>query len=686
MNRVFVPRSTISGIQRDFIGYTQWIWILVGCVLMCCVQSLTVFGQEKSNALHLNAFGGWSLFQHTAGFRALPGVPNSSPGFTEGVGSGFFVGAGGQLPLFSHAFVALRGGYAQHNALLQASEPATVSVNGTPLSAVFRHQFESRLDAIFLEPLFGYRLPEPIDFLRVMLGMRAEWMTAPTFTQTEILDEPTGAAAFSNGSKMRNVRRNEALPNGQALQLGLVSALGIDIPLTPQKSILLSPEVSFTYPLTPFVQGIAWQAQSLKFALGFTYTPSAVEQSVIVPQQSIRLSVQALSVDNQGNERGLIRIKTEEYISRQLYPLLEYIFFEPQSAVLPARYSRLLPVATRFFSEQQFAGLGTLDVYYNILNVLGKRLRDNSTATIRLVGCLGEIGFGPNSEENDPTLSLRRAEAVRQYLSDVWGIAEGRKQVEGRKLPEKPSNARNATIGAEENRRVEIVSNSWEIMKPVVVADTLRETDPPSVKFFMTAEPDSGIIKWSLRAFQNNRTLKTVGALGKPDETYLWQMSRERLSVPSSAEPLSYELTVLDSNEQESSVENTIKIEQITIRKKRQNKVRDKEVDFYRLIGFSFEQSRLTGYHLQSFTELVQPNIKPQSVAEVIGYTDASGDPASNQRLSESRAQVVGQILATKNVKTRGVGGKIPIYPNTTPEGRFYSRTVEIRVETPVQE
>jgi len=213
----------------------------------------------------------------------------------------------------------------------------------------------------------------------------------------------------------------------------------------------------------------------------------------------------------------------EEFISRQLYPLLTYVFFEPNSAVIPARYKRLFSGETRFFAENQFRGSDMLSVYYNILNVIGKRLQEQPAVRITLVGNLDEVGFGPTSEDNDTTLARRRAESIRQYLRDVWKIAPERIAVVGRTaLPERGSNSRNVVSNAEENRRVEIVSDDWSMTRPVIVSDTIRESNMPAVKFFMQSTVEGGVAKWTLTAKQGARILKQYGALGAPDSSYTW--------------------------------------------------------------------------------------------------------------------------------------------------------------------
>ncbi len=70
---------------------------------------------------------------------------------------------------------------------------------------------------------------------------------------------------------------------------------------------------------------------------------------------------------------------------------------------------------------------------------------------------------------------------------------------------------------------------------------------------------------------------------------------------------------------------------------------------------------------------------------EVAGYTDAMGDPARNQRLSEQRAQAVQQALlrggiAPTRIIARGYGQRCPRAENASAAGRNANRRVEFRI------
>ncbi|MCD7935265.1 MAG: OmpA family protein [Tannerellaceae bacterium] len=79
-------------------------------------------------------------------------------------------------------------------------------------------------------------------------------------------------------------------------------------------------------------------------------------------------------------------------------------------------------------------------------------------------------------------------------------------------------------------------------------------------------------------------------------------------------------------------------------------------------------------------------NNNPDTDIRIIGYTDATGQDAYNQTLSEKRAQSVYTYLVNDGVSSNrmefsGRGENDPVAPNNTAEGRAKNRRVEILVE-----
>ena len=78
-------------------------------------------------------------------------------------------------------------------------------------------------------------------------------------------------------------------------------------------------------------------------------------------------------------------------------------------------------------------------------------------------------------------------------------------------------------------------------------------------------------------------------------------------------------------------------------------------------------------------------NKYPNSLIDVYGHTDATGTDVYNQTLSENRARVVADYLASKGVnparvRSTGFGKTQPVATNDTPEGRAANRRVEIKI------
>jgi outer membrane protein OmpA-like peptidoglycan-associated protein len=75
----------------------------------------------------------------------------------------------------------------------------------------------------------------------------------------------------------------------------------------------------------------------------------------------------------------------------------------------------------------------------------------------------------------------------------------------------------------------------------------------------------------------------------------------------------------------------------------------------------------------------------PNARVKIGGYTDTSGDPAANMKLSQDRANSVMQELtnlgvASGRLSAEGYGGTNPVADNATEAGRAKNRRVALRV------
>ena len=104
----------------------------------------------------------------------------------------------------------------------------------------------------------------------------------------------------------------------------------------------------------------------------------------------------------------------------------------------------------------------------------------------------------------------------------------------------------------------------------------------------------------------------------------------------------------------------------------------------------------LYGIHFETGEAAIQPESQsllddiaavmkqfPDWRLEIVGHTDAAGDPAQNESLSRARADAVVAALVQRGIDAgrlvpQGMGEAQPVASNDTPEGRALNRRVEL--------
>ncbi len=676
--------------------------LLVFCALFLLGSLL--MAQDNAPDAPEPYYGGFfhlNINMHRAGFTRLPNVPNCCREFTGGSGVGFTVGALYDFPLSSSLFLDFRAGYSLLGADLIEPEETTVIVSGQPTTGEFEHQLEANLGAVIVEPALGYRIT-PRFTVRAGAGLAA--LLSATYNQREELVRPEETGVFENNKRTRNEFEGD-IPNASSLLAYAKIGLGYDFPLNKQGTLIGTPEIVYTRGFSSVVSDSSWSVDALRVGLSVTFRSKSDEpdypvlvatdipltpdttQPLPVRQPPVA-SVRAVGLDDDGNEVPTATLRVEEFISTHMRPLLNYLFFDEQVDTIPERYNNLDPSETKTFRVENLHGVGTIATYHHLLNIVGRRMIEYPEAKITIVGCNDGLG---EKKEGGRALSQRRADNVFQYLSKTWGIDSSRMQIELRGLPAKPSNME-VVDGVQENRRVEIYSDTWDILAPVITDDTLRITNPPAIRFKMEASGPAPITGWQLVAGQElggsstNAPLKELRGDEALPETVDWNLEEEQQTIPRFDAPLQYRLQVTDSLGQVAETElATLPVEQITVSKKRRERIADKYIDRYSLILFDFDRAEFNAAN-ERIGEFIRERLREGATVTITGYTDRIGEEDYNLNLSKRRAGKTAENLATADADVSGVGETVELYNNNLPEGRFYSRTVTIVVETPVDE
>lgn len=397
------------------------------------------------------------------------------------------------------------------------------------------------------------------------------------------------------------------------------------------------------------------------------------------PSRRLQISLTTNGLDTAGHEHDILRFEIEEFLSEQVNALLPMVFFDHGKDVLPDRYVRRTQAERATFDERELFGRRPLDVYHDLLNIVGARMRRKPASRITLTGCLM-----PDSLETDAGgLALRRAARVRDYLTQVWGIHRSRIAIGSRGLPERPSNP-SSVDGQEENRRVEISSNAPFLLDLVSVRDTIRRSDPPRLRIRPSIVHDTAIASWRLFITQGGIVLDVRRGKGDMPESFDWDPAALPMIYPRTDQPLEMIMEVEDVERQRATTQMLLPVDLVTVRQKRERTEGDVRIDEYGLILFGFGRSDAGGAN-KAIIRLITSRLAPTSNVTVTGHTDRTGSDEINLRISTQRAETIGRAIGPRVTDTRGYGEGNALHTNDLPEGRFHNRTVRVHVETPIR-
>jgi outer membrane protein OmpA-like peptidoglycan-associated protein len=404
--------------------------------------------------------------------------------------------------------------------------------------------------------------------------------------------------------------------------------------------------------------------------------------------QSIILTAPAVKVNHYLTTGSLAvapaGLTIEEIKTIDASPMLGQIYFDEDSSDLPQRYVRLSgPGETAGFDEQRFRD--TLEKYYEVLNIIGKRMVDHPQAEITLTGCNDNTG----PEKGNRKLSILRAGAVRDYLQSVWVISPGRFHVESRDLPKMPSTSR-LEEGRAENRRVEISSHDLAILAVIKSTYLATRTDTSTLTARPVVNAAHGVASWTVAAANSKEKLGEQAGEGMPPGEIKVPLNTGNLNEMATGGDITVRMGVKDRKGQELTLTaSPVKVNFIQTSEQMAKKQDFRVQEKYALILFDFDSDAIDARN-QEIVNAIVGRIRelPQATVEIVGHTDTIGKENYNIKLSERRALAVYKLLKEaygedpgERVTYKGVGPNDPLYDNSTPEGRAFNRTVAITLE-----
>ncbi|MBA3828591.1 MAG: OmpA family protein [Taibaiella sp.] len=475
---------------------------------------------------------------------------------------------------------------------------------------------------------------------------------------------------------------------------------GVDIPLsarTNNTQVTLSPFASFQTNLGHDPRSVeSWAVSTVRVGLALKLgTVKKFIAPVPVVVAPLPVPVTIIDKDVQFSVRAP-KIGPPDRRVKEIFPLRNSVFFNTGSTSIPERYVQLSNSQAATFKEAQIQqgqpmdlnsgrSARQLSVYYNILNIMGDRMRSNPQSAIILTG----------SSYKDPGQGKVLAENVKQYLVNVFGIGSTRITTVGKDKPDIPSEKKGGSmdiaLAREGDRRVDIESYSPSLLmevgqgqgtssflKPVQM--TTAPEDPMDSRVVFNAVGASELLSsWAVQVTDEQR-----GGVQKYGPYTGDQASVPGKTILGNNTQGNYKVVMTGQTKTGHSIEKESSVSLMKMDDAKQEGMR------YSIL-FDFDRSKSITVYEKFLTDLVAPLIPDNATVIIHGHTDIIGTEAYNLNLSRQRANGAQQILerALSNAGKRGVKfetqgfgedeGKAP-FGNELPEKRFYNRTVIIDI------
>ncbi|MEJ6980877.1 OmpA family protein [Pedobacter sp. P351] len=529
---------------------------------------------------------------------------------------------------------------------------------------------KTNLDYITVEP--SLRLGVPSTKLFFFAGPRVAFGMQKEFEYTQ-LKQPDTNDDFS--------AMNNTIFSGQI-------GMGYDFPISSANSktkASLSPFISYHPYFGQDARSIeSWSVSTVRAGIALKFGKAGKEDPAVIEAPLAAIPVRDVTFA----VRAPKAVPVQRLVSETL-PLRNSVFFDGGSTDIPSRYVLLTNNQASSFKEtslqieqsQTMTGRSArqLNVYHNILNILGDRMRANPSASIALNG----------ASANGPKEGKIFAESIKQYMVSVFGINSSRISTAGRTKPlipsEQPGGTKELVLLREGDRRVDISSESPELlmevgggmMKPVQIITT--QVNPLDSHVIFNVDGASAVLKsWTIDMTDDKGLVKHYGPFYKDQE------SMPGLSILGANKEGNYKVVMLGETKTGLPVKKESSVYLV-----RQDETSEK--GFRYSILFDFNRANSIASYNKFLTDVVSPLISSGSTVIVHGHTDIIGEEEYNHKLSHNRAQETQKIIeraltrsGKSNVKfeTFGFGedaNRTP-FENNLPEERFYNRTVIIDI------
>lgn len=428
--------------------------------------------------------------------------------FTSGASQSLGLGSRYIAPSFFSPRLGLFAGvaFSTHSGALvaQAQDPLLIPTNDGIGFDQVGHEYRYNITSQAIQLEFGVRYPL-LDILTVQGGLSVGYRNSGRLWQ---IDTITGGGRVflpegngDVGTRERPMLEGENL-SLNPVALGIIAGASVKLPVGHK--IWISPGLFAKADILSLSSGADWRAVTAGASLSILFhvpsgddpDASTVPPLAVTPPPAATpvLGTLNASVDLYGtdeNERRLpaATIRVYETFRRTRIGRIDAVRFVRNSQALTERYAELMPRTVPQFRADSLAAAAPVQLRRHTLNIIGERLRHDPAAAIRLSGATLR---GESSR-----LATARAQAVRSYLTDIWGIDNSR-----------------ITLGepGKGESAVSLAATKPSILDPVLVERIEPMFDPPLIMLDPVIQADAGVKRWEIELSHDGRVIGRYGS------------------------------------------------------------------------------------------------------------------------------------------------------------------------------
>lgn len=588
----------------------------------------------------------------------------------DGFGTGIAPSLAVEIPLSESSHFSLGLGFSDRSGAFLRNDTDSARDLVNPPYNVYGVNFEQKIDvtleyielqADFRTVLFDKLITGP---LRAFAGVRAGYANKSYANQTETILSPTEAVYVidTSFSKTRTIAKGNI---DGIVKYSYGATIGLENMLNIGNGNYLTQAVSFDYFFNSAVEGITWNYFGVRFDLGLRYNFRESKETappLLPPRPVIPLPdytepppkalepVLDIKIHN-----PQFRLLTGNELLSTL-PLVNAVFFENSSSVLPGKY------ATDTLGMPEFFTGDAVGAHLWVLPRIASIVKGNSNASIVVEGATSG-----RFEKGGLQLAMKRANEIKKAFIKL-GVNPGKISVRANYKPRLESNEA-FEAGSVENQRADIFVKNAPLQEYVALQKFAEISGKYNVKAsHQYTNPDSGSVTLRTELPKSSLIVK------EPTVDKVIALEKYRVN------PEMRELILKSDIEYASlSKSGNLAVQLATLPRE----VIDLDLSkFLAVIRFDYNSSDLSEDNKGLLKQMAE--FLPAGATIIIsGSADALGAEERNKALEKERADntrnYIKLVSGSKfNFEWVTDSGK---FAEETPEGRFLNRNIKVKVK-----